>query len=114
LETCNRDNQISLPALLACFTGERLKIQQREKAKAATKPARADNGVHEGLPFGGGVWGRCKSPKAEKRLNFLKSPAAWFIRSILVREHQSNGRLRVVHVERAARCNQFHQPGGAV
>ena len=38
----------------------------------------------------------------------------WLLRSVLVRQHQGQSRLRVVNVERAASGNQFYQLGGTV
>ena len=69
-----------------------------------------------GHASGGGVWGRRRSPQKANRLNRFQSSRASNLcgASILVRHHQGDGGLRVVHVERAASGDEFHQPGGAV
>ena len=90
----------------------------------ADRPARAElesmracplARVWAGVRPGAGVWGRRKSPMAKKRLNRCQSSRVSISgRSILVHEHDSNGGLRVVNVERAANGGQPDKAGAAV
>ena len=90
----------------------------------AERPARAElesmracplARVWAGVRPGAGVWGRRKSPTTEKRLNRCQSSrVSIFGQSILVQEHDSNGGLRVVNVERAANGGQPDKSRGAV
>jgi hypothetical protein len=68
------------------------------------------------MPLAAGFGNAVSSQPSKSRLNRFQSSRASNLcgASILVRHHQRDGGLRVVHVQRAASGDEFHQPGGAV
>jgi hypothetical protein len=56
-------------------------FRRKERRASAIRPARAGNGFQRTMPFGGGVWGRRKSPKQKRAVEPAKTQPPFYFQA---------------------------------